>query len=76
VSDRLAYRIAEVCQLAGVSRWAVERAISRSEIRTKRVGRVVLLDPMDVSRVFGFSNDGEDLEPSAESIDEMNEFLS
>jgi hypothetical protein len=73
---RLAYRIAEVCELAGVSRWAVEGAIARREIRTKRVGGALLLDPSDVVRVFGFGSDCEGLQPSAESVAEMEEFLS
>ncbi len=76
MTGRLAYRIAEVCELAGVSRWAVEHAISSGEIQTKRIGRLVLLDPNDVESVFGFGSDSEDLQPSTESIDEMNEFLS
>ena len=54
---KLAYRVAEVCDLAGVSRWVVEQAIAEGAIRTKRVGRALLLDPRDVSQVFGFAQD-------------------
>ena len=74
-SERLAYRIAEVCQLAGVSRAAVEGAVRRGEIRAKLVGRVKLLDPNDVSRIFGF-NEASEVVPSAESIAEIAELLA
>ena len=72
---RLAYRIAEVCELASVSRAAVEGAVRRGEIRSKRVGRMLLLDPNDVSRVFGFSQAPE-VVPSAKSIAEIAELLA
>ena len=75
-SDRLAYRVSEVCELAGVSRWAVEQAIQQNRIRTKRAGRVLLLDPNDVCSVFGFGGPQEVVRPSAESIAEMEELLA
>ena len=74
-SGRLAYRIAEVCELAGVSRASVEGAVRRGEIRAKTVGRVKLLDPNDVSRIFGF-NEASEVVPSAESIAEIAELLA
>ena len=74
-SDRLAYRVAEVCKLAGVSRGAVERAIRRNQIRARRVGGVLLLSPNDVSRVFGFEGQ-ETIKPSAESLAEIEELLA
>ena len=73
---KLAYRVSEVCNLAGVSRWAVEQAIAGGAIRTKRVGRALLLDPRDVSQVFGFAQEHEEIQPSAESIAEMQELLA
>ena len=73
---KLAYRVAEVCDLAGVSRWVVEQAIARGTIRTKRVGRVLLLDPHDVSQVFGFAQEHEEIQPTEESIAEMEELLA
>ncbi len=72
---RLAYRIAEVCELAGVSRAAVEGAVRRGEIRAKLVGRVKLLDPNDVSNIFGF-NAAPEVVPSAESVAEMESLLA
>ena len=72
---RLAFRVAEICELAGVGRSVVEAAIRRGEIRTKLVGRVLLLDPNDVSKVFGF-NEPSKVVPSAESIAEIAELLA
>ena len=74
-NGRLAYRVAEVCELAGVSRSAVQGAVRRGEIRTKLVGRVLLLDPNDVSRVFGFDEVSE-VVPSAEDFAELSELLA
>ncbi len=74
-SERIAYRVAEVCELAGVSRSAVEAAVRRGEIRSKRCGRVLLLDPNGVSKVFGF-NETSEVVPSAESIAEIAELLA
>ncbi len=73
---KLAYRVAEVCDLAGVSRWVVEQAIAGGAIRTKRVGRALLLNPRDVSQVFGFAQEQEEIQPCAESIAEMQELLA
>ena len=73
--SRLAYRIAEVCELAGVSRSAVEGAVRRGEIRSKRVGRVLLLDPSDVARIFGF-DEAPEVVPSAEDFAELAELLA
>ena len=74
-TDRLAYRVAEVCELAGVPRSSVERAIRRNQIRVKRVGRMLLLEPYDVSRLFGFGTH-EEITPSAESLAEIEDLLS
>ena len=75
-TDRLAFRISQVCELAGVSRSVVEQAITAGTVRTKRVGRALLLDPRDVGRVFGFESESEKVQPSAESIAEMEELLA
>ena len=75
-NGRLAFRVSEVCELAGVSRWAVERAIKQNRIRTKRAGRVLLLHPNDVREQFGFDGPQEVCEPSAESIAEIEELLA
>ncbi len=72
---RLAYRVTEVCELAGVGRSVVEAAIRRGEIRSKRCGRVLLLHPNDVSRIFGF-DEASEVVPSAESIAEIAELLA
>ena len=74
-NGRLAYRIAEVCELAGVSRAIVEGAVRRGEIRAKLVGRVKLLDPNDVSKVFGF-DEASEVVPSAEDFAELAELLA
>ena len=66
---RLAYRIAEVCELAGLPRSTVIREIERKGVRLKHVGRSLLLDPTDVERVFGFSNEHEKAEPGAEALE-------
>ena len=63
-TQRFAYRIAEVCALAGVSRWTVLQAIERGEIATKHVGRTLLLNARDVERIFGFPSESEESEES------------
>ena len=68
-SERLAYRIAEVCQLAGLPRSSVIREIERKGVRRKRIGRSLLLDPTDVERVFGFSNEHKRTEPGPEALE-------
>ena len=69
-------RISQVMERTGLSRAAIERAVRAGHIRSKRVGRAIVLDPDDVVRVFGFSEDQNEIEPSAESIKEIEDFLS
>ena len=71
---RLAYSVGETALLSGLSRWSVMQAVERGEIRSKRIGRRLLLDPADVERLFGFAE--EELEPSSESIVELRDFLA
>ena len=69
-------RISQVMERTGLSRAAIERAVRSGDIKSKTVGRAVVLDPDDVIRVFGFSEDRNEIEPSAESIKEIEELLS
>lgn len=64
---RLAYRVREAAEAAGVSRRAVERLVARGEIRSKHVGGVLLLDPKDVEQVLGFTPGPEPPDVSAEA---------
>jgi len=72
--ERIAYRIEEVVALTGVSRTSVSKYIG-SEIRFRKLGGLVLLDPEDVHRTFGFIHD-EHITPSRESLAEIEELLS
>ena len=69
-------RISQVMERTGLSRAAIEREVRSGKIKSKRVGRAVVLDPDDVVRVFGFSEDQNEIEPSAESIKEIEVLLS
>lgn len=69
---RRALRKAEVQEIYGAKRHAIERAIKDGRIRINRDGRCVYLHPDDVDSVFGFT---EYIEPSAESVAELSEFL-
>ncbi len=69
-------RISQVMERTGLSRAAIERVVRSGQIKSKRVGRAVVLNPDDVVRVFGFSEDRSEIEPSAESVKEIEEFLS
>ncbi len=69
-------RISQVMERTGLSRATIERAVRSGQIQSKTVGRVVVLAPDDVGRVFGFSEDRSEIEPSAESIKEIEELLS
>lgn len=75
-SAPICLRISQVMERTGLSRAAIERAVRSGQIKSKRVGRAVVLDPDDVVRVFGFSEDRNEIEPSAESVKEIEEFLS
>lgn len=68
-SGRLAYRVGEVAELTGLPRSTVVREIERKDVRRKRIGRSLLLDPTDVERVFGFSNEHEKTEPGPEALE-------
>ena len=68
-NGRLAYRIGEVCQLAGLPRSTVVREIERKGVRRKHIGRSLLLDPSDVERVFGFPDEHEKTEPGPEALE-------
>lgn len=72
--ERIAYRIEEVVALTGVSRTLVSKHIG-PEIRFRKLGGLVLLDPEDVHRTFGFIHD-EHITPSRESLAEIEELLS
>ena len=77
MTQRLAYRITEVMELAGVSRDVVQAAINRGEIRARKRGRIVLLDPIDIETAFGFHQDDRaPIRPSAESSDEIRKLLA
>ena len=52
--------------------YQIDAAIERGDIKTKRVGKSVFLNPKDVETVFGF---GETVEPSRESMDDLAGFL-
>ena len=71
--ERIAYRIGEVAALAGVSRAAVRKHIGR-DIEARKVGGMVLLNPIDGHRVFGFASE-ESASPSAKSLAEIEELL-
>ena len=71
--ERIAYRIDEVAALTGVSRAVVRKHIER-DIEARKVGVMVLLNPADVHRVFGFVHE-ESVAPSAESLAEIEELL-
>lgn len=72
--ERIAYRIEEVVALTGVSRTSVSKYIG-PEIRFRKLGGLVLLNPEDVHRTFGFIHD-EHITPSRESLAEIEELLS
>ena len=75
--SRLAYRVSEVMELAGVSRDIVQAAIDSGEIQARKRGRIVLLDPLDVETAFGFHQDErEPIHPSAESSAEIRALLA
>ena len=72
--ERIAYRIEEVVALTGVSRTSVSKYIG-PEIRFRKLGGLVLLNPEDVHRTFGFIHE-EHTTPSPESLAEIEELLS
>ena len=69
---RLNYRVGEVCELAGCSRWKVKQKMKMGEIRWRKDGRDIYLNPDDVHRVFGFPGDSEEAETSAIALDILN----
>ena len=70
---RKAYRRREVCELFGVSLRLVDRLIRDRKIRSRRIGkRVLLLDAGDVEREFGF----EEPEVRAETLVELRDLLA
>ena len=71
--ERIAYRIEEVVALTGVSRATVRKHIG-TEIQARRVGGVVLLNPDDVHRTFGFKQEGT-VAPSPEALADIEELL-
>ena len=68
-SGRLAYRIEELVKLTGLPRSTVVREIERKGVRRKHIGRSLLLDPTDVERVFGFSDEHEKTAPGPEALE-------
>lgn len=77
--NRLAYSVSQAAQLSGVSEWTVRQAVKRGEIRSKRLGRRVLLSPEDVERVFGFGDEEPDSDElalfKARSLAEIRDLL-
>ena len=71
--ERIAYRVEEVVGVAGVSRATVRRKLGR-EIEVRKVDGVLLLNPEDVHRTFGFKSE-LGVVPSAESLAEIEEWL-
>ena len=66
---RLNYRVAQVCALAGCSRWKVTKKMKTGEIRWRRDGRDIYLHPGDVERVFGFPDEDHAEMPSPVALD-------
>lgn len=70
-----ALRRIDVKRLYGVSLSTVDRRVSEGAIRSRRVGRALLLHAGDVEREFGWPEDAE-IEPSRESRREIAELLA
>lgn len=75
---RRALRRSDVVALYGVPLRTLDRILraEQSPIRTRRVGRILLLNPDDVERLFGFPSDSADVEVSAESVAEIEDLLA
>jgi hypothetical protein len=71
--ERVAYRIEEVVAVTGVSRATVRKHIG-TDIKARKVGGTVLLDPEDVHRTFGFMI-VDSVAPSREALAEIEELL-
>ena len=72
VTQRRALRRREVRAMYGASFYQIDQAIERGQMRAKRVGKCVFIDPKDAETVFGFE---ETIEPSRESMAELADFL-
>ena len=55
---------------------SVDRAIASGEIRTRKRGTSVFLNPEDVERAFGFPSESTTLDISPESIAEIEDLLA
>lgn len=71
--ERVAYRIEEVVAATGVSRTNVRKRLG-TDIRFRNVGGMVLLNPEDVHRTFGFMSEAT-VAPSREALADMEELL-
>ena len=59
----------------GVSLSTVDRAVRAGEIRSKRVGRVLLLKADDCERAWGWPDEAE-IEPTDRDVVEVLEFMA
>jgi hypothetical protein len=71
--ERVSYRIADVAERTGVSIASVRKHLGKN-IRFRKVDGMVLLDPGDVHRTFGFIRE-DAVAPSAEALAEIEELL-
>lgn len=68
-------RRAQVEKVYGVSLSTVDRAVRAGEIRSKRSGRVLLLNAEDCERLWGWPED-EPVEPTDRDVAEILEFMA
>lgn len=73
--DRAALRISEVARITGASKSEIRARIASKQLRARRVGRAIFIDPASVIAVYGFESETEAKAPSAESAALVRELL-
>lgn len=69
-----ALRRSMVHEIYGVSMSTIDRHVKNGQIRTRRVGKALLLKADDCEKAFGWPEDSK-VEPSPRSIAEMRKLV-